>query len=151
MLREPEARSEQRLSGGRAERHQPPRADQLDLRVEPGHARVDLALARRLVDAALAALLEFEVLDHVGHVDLRARDAGFLERAVELAAGRADERPPFAVLTVAGHLADEHDPGRTRALAEDGLRRGLEEGAAAAPRRGLPQRGQSSSFRDELG
>src|SRR5690349_24260424 len=103
MLREPEARPEQRLGGGGPERRDAVRADQLDLGVQPWHARVDLALARRLVDAPLAALLELEVLDDVGDVDVAAVDPGRLERAVELAARGADERVALAVLTVPGH------------------------------------------------
>lgn len=85
-------------------------------------------------------LLELEVLDRVGDLGLAARDADGLQRLVELAAGRADERVARAVLTVAGNLADEHEPGILRALAEDGLGRRLPEFAAAAPPRSFPER-----------
>src|SRR5437868_6886961 len=56
-----------------------------DLGFEPLAARVDLALRGRLVKAALAAQLPFEVLHCVGDVEVFAVDAGRLERAVEQA------------------------------------------------------------------
>src|SRR6476619_28597 len=125
VLGEAELGPEQRLRRRRAERDDRRRADEPDLRVEPRRARVDLALARRLVDPVLAALPELEVLDRVGDVEVAAVDPGRLEGAVELAAGGADERMPLAILAVAGHLADEHDPRLRRPLAEHGLGRAL--------------------------
>ena len=68
-----------------------------------------------LVNAALAALLELEVLDDIGDVELRrARSPWPQAPAQACAPGRPDERPPLAVLAVARHLADEHDPGALR-------------------------------------
>jgi hypothetical protein len=55
-----------------------------------------------LVDAPLRALLELEVLDDVGDVDVGALDADVLERLLELSSGRADEHLAGPVLAVAG-------------------------------------------------
>ena len=92
-LGEPEALAEQRLGRGRAEQEQRARLDDVELGPQPRQAGVDLALARLLVDAALAALLELEVLDDVGDVDVGAVDADRLQRLVELAARGPDEDP----------------------------------------------------------
>src|SRR3712207_8598645 len=48
-----------------------------------------------------------------------AVDAGLGQRLVQQPPGRADERLALAVLLVTGLLADEHDPGGLRPLAED--------------------------------
>src|SRR5262249_46832800 len=64
-----------------------------------------------------------EVLDGVGDVDVVPVDAGGVEGPVEHAPGRADERPPGQVLTVARLFPDEHQRGRYPALAEHGLGR----------------------------
>src|SRR5688572_27072733 len=82
-----------------------------------------LALRRRLVQAALAARLPLEVLDRVGDVQVLALDARGLQRPVEQASGRPDERQALAVLLVARLLADQHDPGVGVAGAEHSLRR----------------------------
>ena len=58
-----------------------------DLALEPVQAGRDLALRRRLVHAALAAQLELEVLDRVGHVQPLAR------RAQPRASARSSSRP----------------------------------------------------------
>jgi hypothetical protein len=108
LAREAEAGAEQRLRGGGAEEDQRLRLDDPQLCEQPRQARVDLRLLRRLVDAALAALLELEVLDHVGDVDVGASDADPLERLVELAARGADEHSAGAILAIAGHLAHHH-------------------------------------------
>ena len=68
----------------------------------------DLALAGRLVEPALAARLELEVLHRVGYVHARAIDAGFGERPVEELSRRADERTPCEIFLVAGLLPHEH-------------------------------------------
>jgi hypothetical protein len=95
------------------------------------------------VDAALAALLELEVLDDVGDVDVGARDAYTLERLVELAARRPDEDPAGAVLAIARHLPHHRHRRLLHALAEDRLRGRPVEVAAAALRGGLAQRLQA--------
>src|SRR5947199_230700 len=68
----------------------------------------------------------------IGRFPLRAR--ADLARAVELAAGRTDERASLAVLAVAGLLPDEHHARAAQALAEDRLRRVSPEVASVAVR-----------------
>src|SRR4051794_21597000 len=82
----------ERLCCGRAERHDDLGFDQGDFLVQPPSAGLDLASIRFLMDSALAARLEFEMLHRIGDIDVRAVDAGFFERRVEHFAGRADER-----------------------------------------------------------
>src|SRR5437660_3085713 len=107
-------------------------------------AGLDLGIVRLLVQAALAARLEFEVFDGVGHIDARTIDAGLRERAVEHRTGRTDEWLAGQILLVARLLADEHD-GRVRgAFAEHGLGRVLVERTAAAIRGVLPRRRQAA-------
>src|SRR5581483_3302354 len=84
-------------------------------------------------DAALALCGPFEVLDHVGHVDLGAVDTRSLQRLVEQVPGRSDERAALLVLLVAGLLAHEHHFGVGRTLTEDGLGAGFPEIAGLAP------------------
>jgi len=104
-----------------------------ELGLEPRAARGQLAPARLRVDAALAARLPLEVLDRVRHVDRFPVDARLREGLVEHAAGRADERRSFPVLSVAGLLADEHRDRAPLAGAEHRLRRVLPQRAGAAP------------------
>src|SRR5439155_3820037 len=66
-------------------------------------------------------------------------DPGFLQRSVEDAARRADERPPGEILLVARLLADEQDLRVERPLAEHRLRRVLVEVAPGAAARVLEQ------------
>ena len=105
------------------------------LLLDPPAAGLDLAGVGLGVDAALAALLELEMLDRVGDVGRAAVDPGLAERAVEQLAGRADERAAGEILLVARLLADEQDPGVERAFAEHGLGRAFVEVAAGAAHR----------------
>jgi hypothetical protein len=89
------------------------------------------------VDAPLAARLPLEVLDRVRHVGARPIDPRRLERVVEDAPRRADERPAGLVLLIARLLADEDGVRVRRTLAEDGLSPDLPEVAAAAACRRL--------------
>lgn len=82
--------------------------------------------------AALAARLPFEVLDCVGHIDFLARDACFIERAIEHRACRTHERLALQILLIAGLLADDHQRRMTRTRARHRLRRVLVERAAMA-------------------
>src|SRR5687768_9483453 len=86
--------AEESLRGRRSEADDDLRLQLLELLVQPREARPDLAVARLLVDPALRALalLPLEVLHGVGDVDVAAIDLGRLERAVEQAPGRPDER-----------------------------------------------------------
>src|SRR5690606_15547793 len=70
---------------------------------------------------ALAAVLEAEVLDGVGEVDVRAVDARRLEGVGEHPPGRPDEGLALPVLPVARLLADEHEPGPGVPRGEDHL------------------------------
>src|SRR5205814_6421342 len=106
--RQLEARPEQRLPGGRAEQDEDLGVDDVELRAQPRQARPDLPPRGLLVDAPLAALLELEVLDDVGDVDVPAVDADNRQRLVELAPRRPDEYVAEPILTVAGHLAHHH-------------------------------------------
>src|SRR5262245_40980778 len=143
-----ELRPEQGLGGRGAEAHDDPRAYQRDLTFEPGTAGRDLTRVRLLVDAPLPARLPTEVLDHVGHVGLRAFDAGLLERPLQELAGGAHERPPGEVLLVPGLLADEHHRRVRSSFSEDGLGRPLPEVTRPTRRRFATQIGQGSR-RDE--
>src|SRR5436305_4679452 len=139
VVAELELRAEQGLARGRPEQQKDLGLDLPELLPQPRVARVDLEALRRGVHAPLAALLELEVLDRVGDVDVGAVDPNGLEAAVELAPGGPDERPPLPVLAIARLLADHHDAGLLQALAEDGLRRVAPEVAAAAARRCFPE------------
>ena len=70
---------------------------------------LDLAGGRLGMDAAVAALLEFEVLHRVGEVGLLAVDPGLPERPVEKLAGRTDEGAALQILLIARLFADEDD------------------------------------------
>src|SRR3954454_12232920 len=138
----------ERLRRHRTETDEHARLDHGELGLQPRAAGVDVLRARALMDAALAALLEVEVLDRVGDVDERAVDPGLDERLVEDPARRADERMTLAVLAVAGLLADEHRLGLRRPLAEDRLRRALVELAGATGLYGLAHAGQRRAVGD---
>ena len=129
-----EGAAEQRLGRGGAEQHQRLGPHDLQLLLEPRLAGVDLEALRGLVDAAAPALLELEVLDHVGQVGVLALDAGRLEPAVELPARGAHERLARAVLLVARLLAHEHEPRGLPPLAEHGLGRGRARGGSRGSR-----------------
>ena len=66
----------QRARRGGAERDDEPGLDQVQFEIEPPAAMFDLVAVRLLVDAALAARLEFEMLHGIGDVDALAVDAG---------------------------------------------------------------------------
>ena len=104
------------------------------LDIQPEAACLDLRHLRRLVDAALAARGELEVLDCIGDVDRAAVDAGLLHRPVHHLAGRADEWAADRVLLIARLLADEHRRRVRRTLAEHGLGGRFVQRAALADR-----------------
>src|SRR6185312_8516404 len=82
----------------RAERDDQGRLDELPFERKPHMAPFDLVGVRPLVQAALAAWLEFEMLDGIGDEDLVAVDAGFVERLREKPASRPDEGTPLPIL-----------------------------------------------------
>ena len=73
------------------------------------------------MQAALATLLEFEVLDGIGDEDLDSIKAGVGDRAVEDAAGRPDEGAAAQILVIAGLFPDEHDASIERPLSWNNL------------------------------
>ena len=92
------------------------------------------------MDAPLAARGEFEMLDRVGDIDARAVDPRLAQRPVEHLPGRTYERLAGEILLIAGLLADEHDLGVDRPLAEHRPRRAFVEAAAGALRRFVARR-----------
>ena len=65
-------------------------------------------LARRDFVRLRIAVPRRPALDHVGDVDLVAREAHRLDHLRQQLPGAADERNPLDVLVRAGRLADEH-------------------------------------------
>ena len=114
---------------------------QFDLALQPHIAGLDLADARVLVDAALAAHLVFEVLDGVGDVGRVAAEACLFQRAGEHLPGWTHERLAREVLLVAGLLAHDHQIGVLRPDACNPLCRAFPQIAAAAGLHLFPQRG----------
>jgi len=96
---------------------------EFQLLIQPPAVVLDLAWCRFLVDAALAALLELEVLDGIGDVDAVPIDAGLRHRPLQELAGRSHERPALPVLLVAGLLADEGDRSAEGTFAQNRTRR----------------------------
>ncbi len=115
--------SEERLRGTRSETNEDCGADDFEFRVEPGAARFDLRMTRLLVDAALSSFRRgpFEMLHHIGDVDVGAIDARFDECFVEESSCRPNEWMAGLVLTITGLLADEHHLGSRGTFAENGL------------------------------
>src|SRR6266705_6694260 len=153
---EPAAVPEQAEIGGddrarrrRAEADEHLGLDRRDLGLHPGAAGRQLAQARRLVDAALAALDELEVLDRVRDVEPLPVQAHLDQRAVEHLARRADERRALQILLVAWLLADEDDAGIGGAAPEDRLGRVTIEGAARAAGRRRAQLGEPGANGNE--
>src|SRR5205807_1798460 len=139
VLRDPELVAEDRAGRRSAEADEYLRLDQAQLGFEPRTTGLELVRPWRLVDPALAALLELEVLDGVGDVDLLALEPRVGQGLVEHLAGRTDERRALAIFLVSRLFSDEHDPRGGRASAEDGLRGVTVEVAAGTARRCLAQ------------
>src|SRR5437867_3103574 len=149
VLRDLELVAEDRASGGGTQADEHLRLEQGQLGFEPRAARVELARSRRLVDPALATLLELEVLDRVGDVELLARQTRFGECPIEHLARRPDERGALEIFLVARLLADEHDARVGRAAAEHGLGRVAVEIAALATRRRRLELGEAGAGGNE--
>ena len=108
----PETRDRKRFSGECQDRRRTERDHKFwvhkpQFLVQPPSVVLDLACCWFLVDAALPALLEFEVLDCIGDIDVAALDAGFRHSAVEELAGGSHEGPALPVFLVARLLADK--------------------------------------------
>src|SRR5580704_2400646 len=82
----------ERPQGGAAEGHDGLPGNLPDLLLEPDVAGVDLAQSGLLMQTPFAAWLPLEVLDGVGDVDGTASKTRLLDRLIEQAPCRADER-----------------------------------------------------------
>src|SRR5262245_9528845 len=118
--------------GGRPHRHDRGRLHDRAFLLEPPPAALDLVGIRTLVQAPLAAHLEFEMLDRVGDESIAARNAGLFERLIEDPPGRTHERLAGEVFLVAGLLADQHEPGAGAPFPRNDLGGELVERAARA-------------------
>lgn len=74
------------------------------------------------MQAALAALLETEMLHRIGDIETLPIDPQLTERLIEQAPGRAHKRPPAQIFFVARLLADHHHRRVVRSFAEHRLR-----------------------------
>src|SRR5260370_39105062 len=110
-----------------------------ELGVKPWAARDNFCFRRFLVNAPLAALFEFEVLDGIGDVNIRPVDACLFERAGQQTAGGSDKRLPGKIFLIARLLAYHHDAGTRRAFTENRLSGVAVEFTAFAFLRGLAQ------------
>jgi hypothetical protein len=117
---------------GDTQRQYDGRFDEGHFTIQPPTAGFDLTRARALMYAAFAPLLELEVFYCIGDENLVARNGRLLQGASQEAAGRPDKRLAGEVLTIAGLLAHEHQPGAERALTGDHLRCTLIKVAAPA-------------------
>src|SRR5215471_8470429 len=142
IARDAKVRAEESLRGGRAQTDEDARADDRELGFEPGSAGSDLRCLGSLVNPALSALDEFEMLDDIGDIDRSAREVGRGERTIEHLSGGSDEGRTLKVLLISGLFSHENGSRRRRSLAEDGLRRMTVEIAAAAGRGGARELAQ---------
>ncbi len=124
--------SENRLRRGSAETDHDFRPDCRKFRLKPRPARPPLGNARLLVNAALAPLFEFKMLDGVSDVNSGPVDTRLFQCPIEQAAGRSHERASRSIFLVAGLFADKHDRRRWRAFTEHRLRGALVEIASTA-------------------
>ena len=90
------------------------------------------------------------MLHHISHVGPASIDTGLDEAAVEQLAGRANEGMACSVLDISRLLADQHDHGFLRPLAEDGLSRVSMEVTCRAFGSGLAQRRNGWLGRNKL-
>jgi hypothetical protein len=118
---------------------------------EPGLAGSDMDGVGCLVDAPGAADRETEMLHRVGHPNLVAVDASFVDRLHEQPSSWADEGRASLVLDVSRLLADQREASVGRAPTEHRLGRVPEELAALTARGGLPQSVEIIGVRDEWG
>jgi len=105
--------AENRLRGGCPQAHDYLRPDRYNLGFQPGLTCRDLSGVGFLVNPAFPTLLEFEVFDDVGDVNIGPIDASFYKRPIEQFSGWSYEWESLQVLVVAGLLTDKND-GRAR-------------------------------------
>jgi len=137
--------SKQSLRGARSQTNKNFRANSFEFSFKPGATGLDLRLARFLVNAPLSSLrsLPFEMLYHVGDVDVGTIDASFDQGFVEQASCGSDEGMAGLVFAVAGLLSHEHDLRFRGPFAEYGLGCIPPKVASFAGASGLLQIGQS--------
>ena len=97
----------------------------LQLRVEPWAACLNLGLSRLLMDTPLTTFGRhpFEMLDHVGDINLGALDSHFNQNLIEQVSRGANERLTLAVFLISGLLANKHNQRLGRPFPENRLRR----------------------------
>src|ERR1041384_2843430 len=93
---------------------------------------------------AFAAPDEFEMLDGVCDVGLRARNSGFSQSLVQQTPGGPHEWPALPIFLIAGLLPDENNLCPLRSLTEDGLSCLFVEITSSARTRRLTQSLQSA-------
>jgi 23S rRNA (cytosine1962-C5)-methyltransferase len=145
LHRHSEAPPQQSLGSGGAEEDQNTRFERSQLRLQPRAAGHELQLIGLGVNAALPRpALPLEVLDRVGDVSPRARNAHRFESLIEHPTRRANEGVTLDVLSISGLLADEDEVRMGRSLPEDGLSGIPVEVASAAVAGGELQGAQST-------
>ncbi len=121
----PRRRSRHSAKGARAERDDKPRFHQGKLPVQPPAAVIDLARARRLVNAPLSTRDELEMLDRIREIALAFRETRLTQSRAQEPARRSDKRTTLEILLIPGLLADEDRTRTGRTFAEDCLRRAI--------------------------
>ena len=144
--------SKQNLGGTCSQANYHLRLHHTQFGVEPGAARLDFRGAGLLVNAALPAFrgCPAEMFYYVRDVDGTAIDARFGEPLIENPARRADERPAYPVLLIAGLFPDQHDGGFLGALPKNRLGRISPQVASLATFRRLLQRWNGWMGRDQV-
>jgi hypothetical protein len=121
LARDTKSRAEQRLSSGRAEKHEHARLDSRELAVEPVPASGDFGAVRLVMDAPLPPGAPLEVLHRIRHVHPLSVDACGSECFVEHASRGTDERPTGEIFAISGLLTHEHQRCVRRPFAEHRL------------------------------
>src|SRR5260370_31728394 len=105
-----------RVCGGGPQADDDLRLYERELGVQPWAARDNFCFRRFLVNAPLAALFEFEVLDGIGDVNIRTVDACLFARSgQQSAAGSAKTLPP-PIFLISGLPAFPPHASRRRSL-----------------------------------
>src|SRR5665213_261427 len=96
--------------------------DQFHFRLQPGPAGAHFSHAWLLMQPPLPAFFEFEMFDHVRHINFRTLDGRICESPVEDSPRESDKRMALDILFIPGLLADQRQVGRSRTFAKDSLR-----------------------------
>ena len=130
-VRKPRRRSRHSAKSAGAKRDDQRRFHQGKLPVQPPTAVINLACARRLMDAPLSTRDEFEMLDRICEVAFAFCEARLAQGRAQQAARGSDKRATLKILLIPGLLADEDGPRLNWAFAEDCLRRAITQGTEA--------------------